>query len=388
MSKPTITINFKDKDLFSNAILNDIILKIFGKIEDYKVEYINRKSGKYITVRNKDSIKYVVFSATNSKSAHGNTFLAQPLKYALEDFFTDVHINKTLSVYLMSTTDGAKNKYNLNLYRILKSCAITILNEDKLGETIIPFSSPQEWSTERELLNRNQNNSSKLLQGEDGNFDFYGKMHGANQCDTFINLLYLSKAVRDLGKTLSLIPIPENKTDETDFTISASDLALLRNMGIVYDNISETGNRNQDDAKKENIRNQTEFKSNLFTKVDGNTTCAFCGYPVYITQAAHVLPVHIIEKREDLSYEEKCKLANSAENGLYLCPNCHKLFDAGNITYFPDTENFFVKDDFFGHEFHRNLCKDAYKKNLKPYITTKFKRFMRLHNEAYNLFEN
>lgn len=384
---PIININYKDRDLFPNSVLNDIVLRLFGRVVNYDVQYINRDSGKYITVKTEDSIKYITFSAVNAKSAHGNTFLAQPLKFTFKDFYTDVTVNKSLSVYLMATEDGAKTRYNVNLYRILKYCSINILNEDMLNLNITPFNSVQEWFNERESLNRKQNNSSKLLQNEDGNFDFYGKMTGANQCDTFINLLFLSKAIGSMGKTLSLIPISENKEDRTEFSLSNDDLTLLRNMGVLYENIRQSGSKNLEENKKLPIRNQTEFKSNLYTKVDGNTTCAFCGYPVYITQAAHILPVHIIEKAENLSYEEKCKMANSAENGMYLCPNCHALFDAGNITYFPKSDTFFVKDDFFGHEFHRKLCEENYKENIKPYLTPKFKKFMKEHNKVYNLKE-
>lgn len=383
---PIIKINYKDRDLFPNSVLNDIILRLFRRVVNYNVQYINRNSGKYITIETSDSIKYVVFSASNSKTAHGNTFIVQPLKHSLKDYFSDVHINKSLSVYLMSVEDGAKTKYNLNAYRLLKSCSIDILNEDKLGETIVPFSSHLEWSLERASLNRKQNNSSKLIQNGENNYEFYGKMYGANQCDTFINLLYLSRTIINQGKHISLIPISENKEEKTEFALSSNDLFILRNMGITYENIRETGAKNTED-KKESIRNQTEFKSNLFTKVNGVTTCAFCGCPIYVTQAAHILPVHVIEKDETLSYEEKYEMANDQENGLYLCPTCHRLFDDGNVTYFPENETFFVKDDFFGHEYYRELCEKSYKENLKPYITRKFKKYMRLHNQVYNLHE-
>lgn len=61
----------------------------------------------------------------------------------------------------------------------------------------------------------------------------------------------------------------------------------------------------------------------------GQKKCSLCGCIVQqLIQGAHIWPVASIKKRADLTFDEKFEFATSGNNGLWMCENHHKLFDA------------------------------------------------------------
>ena len=69
----------------------------------------------------------------------------------------------------------------------------------------------------------------------------------------------------------------------------------------------------------------------------GRKHCALCNCEIpELIQGAHIWPVSEIKKASSLTDEDRIKHATSAENGLWLCENHHKMFDEDLITINPD----------------------------------------------------
>ncbi len=99
--------------------------------------------------------------------------------------------------------------------------------------------------------------------------------------------------------------------------------------------------------------------------------CMFCGchnIAKGFLQAAHLLDKH---KTESL-YEKY-----SESNGIILCPNCHKLFDAGIIMF--DENNFYI-DDKIAISKIKNIC-------INDANEIKLFQFEMLNNDHFNFLK-
>ena len=137
---------------------------------------------------------------------------------------------------------------------------------------------------------------------------------------------------------------------------------------------------------------RTELRSasylyNLFNRL-GSKKCALCGCEIpEIIQGAHIWGVAQISRTSELDDETKFGHAVSGHNGLWLCQNHHKLFDANIILL--DNEGYVrIKDSLVTDDvaFIRNT---TFKPSLDArVISDEFRGYLARRNETVDLIHS
>lgn len=191
----------------------------------------------------------------------------------------------------------------------------------------------------------------------------------AEQYDSFINIWALSILAKNENKHLEFLFVPETynfRLNQTSGEKITEDIGeplkrVIEKAGLhlVYETTDEVRQQIEKEqsqyeiAKSKNIlRNQELFKNNL-RKKGIETKCYLCGCEIEnILEASHLWGVADIRKcddseinkilnknhmqdlldKDDPHYNEKFykkyMLANSGDNGIWLCSNHHGLFDS------------------------------------------------------------
>lgn len=127
--------------------------------------------------------------------------------------------------------------------------------------------------------------------------------------------------------------------------------------------------------KKDSLRSPVYILNLLESR--GQKKCALCDCVVHqLIQGAHIWPVAKIKKRADLSFEEKFEYATDGNNGVWLCENHHKLFDANLMLIKADGDIDFI--DSLSREELNYINKIT--ENMKlpaTYITSEFEFYLK-----------
>lgn len=162
----------------------------------------------------------------------------------------------------------------------------------------------------------------------------------------------------------------DRKNIKTTKNLAGSIISLFKTLGIdikyeTSDEIRQELNRQKDQfnrAKKNNeLRNQELFKNNMRAR-GIQTKCCLCGCEIEnILEAAHIWGIAELKKADtktirsvisnkamqdliditsehkDDDFYKKYMIANSGDNGIWLCSNHHGLFDSHYFCF--DSEN-------------------------------------------------
>lgn len=328
-------------------VLNDMIIRIFGKLLDYKVVWEDERIvGRLIKLETDDKIYYINLS--QGGLIRGRDYQIQSIPTALAIYLDEKSKNIKQSIfyfYFLPFVGNNNTSYMNFFYRMMKTAGIIFLNADYgLG------SEPIEFSTVKDIIRaRNENrmansaNKSTYITDEGDYYHIYGKTFGANQKETTL-LCYSISAITDKPVRLfQIIDNGSNKLSQQDINsiYKFADLNSLEHIEILDE--SYEFDNDDGDIVRDNLRSP-RFIYNLLNKYNGEKKCALCGCHIEsIVQAAHIYEVRQIRKRTDLDFEHKLKLATDIDNGIWLCENHHKLFDRGLI-YFDNGHIVFSKD--------------------------------------------
>ena len=204
----------------------------------------------------------------------------------------------------------------------MATAGVKFLNTDNiLKQQICPFTTVDDVIAARDK-NRNQNkgnNSTYITRSSEGITQIYGKTYGASKKEAAL----LCIAVSRLAAQIELYEICEQDLSE----LPKPDLEviqLLGNIKIIPTNLT----MERREFEKDNSLRSPSFTYNLLEKL-GPKKCALCecGIPELI-EGAHIWPVADIKNTPDLDIESKIEFATDGDNGIWLCENHHKLFDA------------------------------------------------------------
>lgn len=331
---------------------------------------------------------------------HSNSYLCQGVNKIFERYYKEKATDENLKLYFyLLDTKGRKRKTypnslsNILVYKMLYTIGFEIININDIDfskwRNVDPHKDPisnLKYTSFNKLVNdityvshKNRGNKPAYVKcyEDDNKLDKYVytfKALGANAYDSFLRIWALSILAEREGKNIEFLFAPEiynfrlgqkNPAMTTDFPVPVKKLIRTIGLNITYETSNEL--RQQIDreksqfetAKKEkNIRNQEYFKNNLREK-GVLIKCCLCGCEVEsILEAAHLWGVseisnasdaviseafeacnidYDVEQYSDDIFFKKYILANSGDNGVWLCRNHHGLFDKNHFVF--DSKN-------------------------------------------------
>ena len=326
------------KDVATNELLDLLSERIANKKIEYEVEYVNERNiGNYIIFEYNGIKNYIILLNYRdaSPSTQGRNSFIQSIPTAYRTFLEDTFENKKIYYYDVYYRGGSYEPYIELFLKLSMSLGIIPLYENN----ILPYLSLDELIATRNMNRKKskQNNPSFIEKTVHG-INIYGKVFGANSKDTEMICHAVNKWFD--GK-ITLYQI----TDNTSTKLSKNFLNYLEstNKFFIKDDVYSFKELVSSGTKAEdvNLRNP-KFITNLFDKY-GDKKCALCSCSIHqIIDAAHIFPVEAI-KEMPISEKEKLLIATSADNGVWLCKNHHRLFDSHLLLL--DTGNYhFGKD--------------------------------------------
>ncbi len=369
----TITIPQRYANDISVVHINEII-RLLKLPSIYSVKY-EKRYGRYILIEHNNKRDYVIF--TPNAVGGRNAFLAQYIPTALTAFVSDKMPNKNIYIYLLNTSSYAKTKFQVDIYRMVKTLGFTILNEKDLGIKILPYSSFQEWKNNKEVRrSANTGNLSSFAIEDEGAILFYAKLFGANGKEATLTACVLSVLAQKEMLEFRYIQVKEHDVEE----ISDTDKVVLGNYGIntsdvsiYYPSIGTVTTK-----RKSTCRDQDAFKFNLYQKF-GPKKCYLCNCDIETNIiASHIHRIADIE-HSTLSLEKKKEQAIDGDNGFWLCANHDKLFEYGQISF--DKKGVLRLSKNLG-EHQVEFVQEITKVTLldKEHITKKFLHYLTIHN--------
>lgn len=347
--KPKFTIcrlGAQEKVQNVNSILTDVdfakICKKLTKQTQYEIQWVDERiKGKMFVLETDDSIYYITYTP---KVVGGRNSYLQSVPTAFGLYLKE-SINSSKStqfcLYFTPVGGGNKTRYHQFMYRLLKSIGIVFLNAEEglCGLQLREYQNVRELIKDRENnRSRNSYNQSSYITDVGTSYYIYGKTFGANQKETTMLCMALCN-ISD--KPIILFQVPDNDSDY----LSKADIDTIVNYAsrhgkvrieILDDNyeFAEEDEHKYSPVPTEEGLRDPRFIYNLLEKTNGHKCCSLCHCEIEsIVQGAHIYPVQAIKRRDDLTHEEKLRMATDKNNGIWLCENHHKLFDRGLIRF-------------------------------------------------------
>lgn len=416
----------RDMSKIKRYELEKIIESSEGHIEEYVIEFEERRYGQYFILESDFEKKWITITAdyTTSEGDGGSTnaYFVQAIPMALRAVFEDNTLkNKKVELYLKGTSHArATTEGQILYYRMARTIGVNILNANELSRVgrNIPreiekvFKTVEEWQSERlKMQNRNTSNKSSYILEENDSYIFYGKTFGANGRESIFILYMLSKLAIEEGKKIYLYEVADNGATALESSMNEEDKRfrnMLENFGIIYyiDSVDYVENEEVGkilNEKDKDARHQAEFMRNLMVKfnaernengdikrnkkgspiiIDTLKKCYLCDCTIQkAIIASHIQRVTDINKLE-ISFEEKRKKAVDADNGFWLCANHDKMFEYGIITF--DEETGLLQMDVENlNDSQKHYIKQLTKKiNVsEEHFTNELKSYLSIHNE-------
>lgn len=216
------------------------------------------------------------------------------------------------------------------MYRLMATAGIRFVNiQDYSNQIICPFKNVDDLIYAKRLLRQtNSSNNSSFVAKSDTGVQIYAKVYGASKYESTLLAFATSKIT---SEPIDLFNIRERDLKR----LPKSSRDTLYNLNIRFHDTSLFFDvRHPNNPITEDLRSPA-YTYNLLHRI-GDKQCALCGCPIQeIIQGAHIWSVANI-RSSNLSDSEKFKAATSGDNGLWLCPNHHRLFDANMIMIAPN----------------------------------------------------
>lgn len=311
------------REALTTDVLRDICQRI-TKQQGYIVreDTSSYNKGRLVIVEYNHIRSYVTLS---EKKYEGRNSSIQSVPTALNIFWKDTYSNKQLCYYFLEHTGNAFTDYHVFMYRLMATAGMHFINSSQyFSELITPFHSVDELIYSKRILRQSKkSNNSTYITKTSNAVQIYAKVYGASKYESTLLAFATSQITH---KTIDL------------FNIRERDLIRLPKPSL--DTLSSLNIRFHDTPLYFEIKHQNETQSldlrssayiyNLLNRI-GDKRCVLCGCPVQeIVQGAHIWNVADI-KKSNLQESEKFKAATNGNNGIWLCQNHHKLFDANLI---------------------------------------------------------
>lgn len=357
-------------------ILNDICQRITGQ-DKYSVieDTSSYNRGRLVVVDYRGKRTYITLS---EQKLDGRNSSIQSVPTALNIFFQDSYPNKSLCYYFLEHTGNAFTDYHMFMYRMMATAGIHFINSSLYtNKVIVPFNSVDDIIYAKRILRQsNKSNNSSYLAKSDGGIQIYAKVYGASKYESTLLAFATSKIAHE---EIDLYNICERDLQR----LPRSSQKTLKELNIHFHDTNLFFDINhQHDPHADDLRSSA-YIYNLLNRM-GDKQCALCGCPIQeIVQGAHVWNIADI-KSSSLSDSEKFKAATSGSNGLWLCQNHHKLFDANLIMFDNDgalrlssllngEDSTYIKEITLRHHLDESL------------MDNDFKQYLALRNSHINL---
>lgn len=211
--------------------------------------------------------------------------------------------------------------------------------------TIAPYSNVDDLIVDRRdnQIGNSSNNSSYVSKSSD-KIQIYAKTFGASKYESTLLAIAVSH-IADRPVELFNICEQDLKTlpQSSINTINALGNVALYNTSLFLDKHQPV-----DESERAKLRSAS-YLYNLYNRL-GYKKCALCGCQIpEIIQGAHIWGVSQISHAEGLDEEVKFAHAVNGYNGLWLCQNHHKLFDA-NIIMIDSNGHIRIKDSLVAQD--------------------------------------
>ncbi len=310
--------------ILTNEILRDICVKVTGQsnfcIERDTSSY---NKGRLVIVEHEGVKSYISLS---EEIIRGRNSSLQSVPTALNLFYADEELNKRMYYYFIPHHGNAYTNYHKFMYKLLATAGVEFLNIDTRNP-IVPYHNVEEMISHRDENRRaNAANNSSFISRLADSIHIYAKVYGANKYESTLIALAVA-AITDVP--IELFNICERDLDKLPAS-SINTLSLFPNINIHDTSLKLEKQRFLAQKEKTTFRS-TAYQFNLHERLE-NKRCAFCQCEIpEIIQGAHIWNVADIV-REAISDDDKFAHSISGHNGLWLCLNHHKLFDANIIS--------------------------------------------------------
>ena len=324
-------------DVVTPDVLRDVCQLITGQI-DFTYQYVDNEyhdmfleasynKGRMAIMQYQNVVSYISFS---EQEIGGRNSSVQSVPTAFNMYFSNPYPYKRLYYYFLNIEGNAETEYQILIYRLMNTIGFQFLNANsRLWQRIHAFHSVEDIIFNRRInagKNRS-NNSTFITKGASGEIEIYGKTYGANKYETSL-MCYALASLWQPGQTIKLFEVLEGDLRE----LPAASLAVINQRGVI-DVIPTDMTLEKIIYDKENSLRSPRYVLNLFNKL-GNKHCALCNCEIpELIQGAHIWPVSSIKKAPALTLEQRLEYALDGENGLWLCENHHKMFDAGMLSF-------------------------------------------------------
>lgn len=377
--------------ILSKEILRNICRQITGK-EKYKVKVSEDgyNKGRLITLEYKGVKNYITLS---EKEISGRNSSMQSVPTALNLFYADETKEKRLYYYFLPSLSGnAFTEYHMSYYRLLKTAGVIFLNLPQ-DIQVDAYEEIDDFIIQRDAQrSSNKANKSSYITQDRKSIQIYAKVYGANKYESTLYGIVASILAKRCNKQVYLYNIVEQDLSELPKS-SRDTLLSLGNVHIVDTLVSEEEKKfntvlseKSESASEEQASGEgdvrradsgKQLRSNLYIynllQSLGHKKCIMCDCEISeIIQACHIWSISAI-KSSNASDDEKFRHATSGSNGLWLCPNHHKLFDT-NIIRLDEEGNICFKNNL--PESHTNfLSKVTLNSRIDGCILTDEMRF-------------
>lgn len=326
----------KQKGYFENILTDDILTDICFLVtgcKTFEKRILNDtyNKGRLVRVEYKGIVTYVSLSETENK---GRNSSLQSVPSAINSFYSDTRINKKLAYYFLPHKGNLFTAYHKFMYKLMTTAGMRFLNAE-VNESFTDIYDLIHYRDVNKSKNRS-NNSTYITFSSDGKVQIFAKTYGANKYES--TLIGIACATIHDGpveiyniceKNLKILPDSSQKT-----------LRLFSNIRLI--NTERSMDRTDFNSSSVQLRSPF-YLYNLLAKY-GAKSCACCGCPIpEIIQGAHIWNVADIKNDSSLSDEQKYQYATTAENGIWLCSNHHKLFDS-NILRIDEKGRFYLSN--------------------------------------------
>ena len=310
------------EDLLTSDILSDVCFRITGR-KSYTVEFDDSgyNMGRLAILEHSGSVSYISFSENQVASRNSSL---QSFPSALLRFHQEASPRKQIFFYFLpSVGDSIETPYFIFMYRLMKSAGTRFLNDEPhLKASIVPFNSVGDIIAQRNA-NREysrSNNPTYLTIDENNTLQIFGKTYGASKYETTL----LCLAISAIATTkIELYEVQEGGLK----TLPALAKQIILGLGNIQIIRSDLTLERAEFEKNDSLRSPA-YMFNLLEKL-GDKKCGLCDCEIpQIIQGAHIWPVASIKKAKNIDPDQRLEYAVDGDNGIWLCSNHHKLFDA------------------------------------------------------------
>ena len=375
----------KTPGLFDRILTEEVLLDICQLVTGQsRFRIVKDRStynkGRLLFIEYAGIVNYVSLSEA---SIEGRNSSLQSVPTAINMYYADPRINKRLCYYFISHIGNAFTDYHLFIYRLLMTAGVDFLNIDRYyHKTLTPYRNIDDLIVDRrDNQTSNSSNNSSYVSKSSEKIQIYAKTFGASKYESTLLAVAISQIA---DRPVDLFNICEQDLK----SLPQSSLKIINSLGniSIHNTSLFLDKRAYLDSGKTVLRSAS-YLYNLFSRL-GSKRCALCGCEIpELIQGAHIWGVSQISKSLNLDDDAKFEHAVSGHNGLWLCQNHHKLFDANIILL--DNEGYLrIKDCLVTNDitFIRNT---TFRTSIESrFLSDEFKEYLARRNETVDLIHS